>query len=102
MSWTPPPPAGAPVPLQPLSAKAAKAEAKAAKARVKALRPFYRKKRYIGLALIVALIIVAIAAPDILGFRVVDLKVTNHSSERSNYLIMVAVESADGKTQYDG
>ena len=42
---------------------------------------------------------VATSAPDALGWRNVTAKVTNNSSKRSNYIISVAVESADGKTQ---
>jgi hypothetical protein len=50
-----------PAPLAPLDAKSAKAEAMAAKARAKALRPWYKKKRFIFLGLIVLLIIILVA-----------------------------------------
>jgi hypothetical protein len=40
-------------------------------------------------------------APDSIGFRTVTMTVTNNSSKRSNYLIDVSFESADGTTQYD-
>lgn len=57
MSTMPPPP-GAPAPMDPRSAKA---DAKAAKARSKALRPWWKKKRFI-LGGLVALVVVASAA----------------------------------------
>ncbi len=38
---------------------------------------------------------------DAIGFRAVTLTVTNNSSERSNYLIDLTIESPDGTTQYD-
>jgi hypothetical protein len=44
---------------------------------------------------------VQIGSPDILGLRSVTLQVTNHSSKRSDYVIDLSVESADGATQYD-
>ncbi len=47
---------------QPQSAKEAKAEAKAEKARQKAMRPWYKKKRYIIPLAIVAIIVVAAIA----------------------------------------
>jgi len=40
-------------------------------------------------------------APDVLGIRYETVTVVNHSSKRSDYVIDVAVQSADGKTQYD-
>jgi len=40
-------------------------------------------------------------APDVLGIRYETITVLNHSSKRSDYLIDVAVQSADAKTQYD-
>jgi len=43
-------------------AKQAKAEAKAAKAKAKSLRPFYKKKRFILLAVIAVIAIIAIAS----------------------------------------
>ncbi len=52
----PPPPTIAPQPTRPWSAKDARAEAKAAAARNKALRPWYRKKRYIFSIAILAII----------------------------------------------
>ena len=137
----PPPPTIAPQPARPWSAKDARAEAKAAAARNKALRPWYRKKRYIFSIAIVAIIAIAasqgsqdstqtdssnpsaaasgidngigtkdasadvtsaILGPvDANGFRAVMLTVTNNSSERSNYLIDLSIESPDGLTQYD-
>ena len=53
---TPPPPP--PFPPQQPTAKMASADAKAAKARSKALRPWYRKKRY----WLLAIVVIAIAA----------------------------------------
>jgi ABC-type Na+ efflux pump permease subunit len=135
----PPTPASAAQPDRPLSAKEAKAEAKAAKARAKALRPWYRKKRYILTILLVVIIGIVAATsgggdksttdtaatvagvdngigsanasadvtnavlgePDAIGFRTVTMNVTNNSSKRSNYLIDLSIESADGTTQYD-
>jgi hypothetical protein len=38
---------------------------------------------------------------DVLGFQYVFITVTNHSSERSNYVIEIAIESADESVQYD-
>jgi hypothetical protein len=52
----PPPPTIERQAARPWTAKDAKAEAKAAKARSKALRPWYRKKRYVLTIAIVALI----------------------------------------------
>jgi len=40
-------------------------------------------------------------APDVLGIRYETVTVVNHSSKRSDYVIDVAEQSADGKTQYD-
>lgn len=42
-----------------------------------------------------------IQAPDALGIRYEKITAVNHSSKRSDYMIDVAVQSADGKTQYD-
>ena len=42
-----------------------------------------------------------LGATDALGFRAVTVTATNNSSERSNYLIEVSIESPDGATQYD-
>jgi hypothetical protein len=42
-----------------------------------------------------------VQAPDVLGVRYEKITVVNHSSERSDYMIDVAVQSPDGKTQYD-
>jgi hypothetical protein len=42
-----------------------------------------------------------LSAPDAIGAQYVNAQVTNHSSKASNYLITAAVESPDGKTQYD-
>lgn len=137
----PPPPHNysAHAPARPWSAKDAKAEAKAAQARLKALRPWYRKKRYIlsiGIIAIIGFVAAqgstdpaptdpsapaasgidngigtadasadvtdAVLGPvDAIGFRAVTLTVTNNSSERSNYLIDLSIESPDGTTQYD-
>lgn len=138
----PPPPTIAPQPARPWTAKDAKAEAKAAAARNKALRPWYRKKRYIFSIAIIAIIGLMVATQgskdetttnssspiaaasdidngigtkdasadvtsavlgpvDAIGFRAVTLTVTNNSSERSNYLIDLSIESPDGLTQYD-
>ncbi len=137
----PPPPTIAPQSARPWSAKDARAEAKAAAARNKALRPWYRKKRYIFSIAIIAIIAIAnspgskddttpnssnpnaaasgidngigtkdasadvsraILGPvDAIGVRAVTLTVTNNSSERSNYLIDLSIESPDGLTQYD-
>jgi len=55
---TSPPPA----PALPMDAKSAKAAAKAAKAHAKALRPWYKKKRFIFSGVIVVLIIVIAAS----------------------------------------
>ena len=139
MSVVLPPPAPPSAPLPPQSGKQARAEAKAASARAKALRPWYRKKRFIlGIPLVVIVVIMIAASagkssksastnsptptvakgigsadasgdvsgavlgqPDTIGFRAVTLTVTNHSSKRSNYIIEMAIESPDGKTQYD-
>ncbi len=38
--------------------------------------------------------------PD-LGWVSAPVKITNHSSKRSDYFIDLAIESADGSTQYD-
>ena len=60
-----PPEAGAPAPAAqtpPMDAKAAKAAAKSAQAHAKALRPWYKKKRFIGLGLIAIIVIIIIAA----------------------------------------
>lgn len=35
------------------------------------------------------------------AFATAPVKITNHSSKRSDYFIDVSIESADGKTQYD-
>lgn len=66
---TPPPPPPASTPPHasppsgaPMSAKEAKAEARAARARAKALRPWYRKKRWWVLAIVVIGIVASIAA----------------------------------------
>lgn len=76
----PPPPAMVPRPARPWSAKDAKAEAKAHTARIKALRPWYQKKRYILLIAIIAII----------GFAIANSKDSkkdpNNGSKRSNYL----------------
>jgi len=37
---------------------------------------------------------------DALGFVQADLEATNSSSKKSDYLVTVAIESADGKTKY--
>jgi hypothetical protein len=58
----PPPPTIAPTPAPKLSAKEARADSKAAKARAKALRPWYRKKRFIGMIAVVAIIGIMIAS----------------------------------------
>ncbi len=42
-----------------------------------------------------------LAAPDAIGFRHIEVTVTNNSSKRSNYLIDLSIESANGATQYD-
>ena len=42
-----------------------------------------------------------VQAPDAIGIRYEKITVVNHSSKRSDYMISVAVQSADGKTQYD-
>jgi hypothetical protein len=41
------------------------------------------------------------APPDSIGFQEITAPVTNHSSQRSNYWITAAIESADGSIQYD-
>ena len=46
----------------PMDAKTAKAAAKVAQAQAKALRPWYKKKRFIGLGLIAIIVIIVIAA----------------------------------------
>ncbi len=52
-----------PPPAPPMSPKEAQAQAKAAKAHAKALRPWYKKKRYIiGLGILAVIIISAIAS----------------------------------------
>lgn len=53
----PPPPSGFPT-----DPKEAKAQAKAAKAHAKAIRPWYKKKRYIALLAIVALFAISLAS----------------------------------------
>jgi hypothetical protein len=55
-------PPSAAVSTSPMSAKEAHAEARAAKARAKAMRPWYRKKRFIFALLIVVVIGIVIAA----------------------------------------
>ncbi len=45
--------------------------------------------------------VVKLGDTDALGFKKAELKITNNSSKRSNYLIELSLESADGKTQYD-
>ena len=40
-------------------------------------------------------------APDLIGVSYIHIPVTNNSSKASNYWIDVAVESADGATQYE-
>ncbi|HEY3088942.1 MAG TPA: hypothetical protein VGJ59_12855 [Jatrophihabitantaceae bacterium] len=40
-------------------------------------------------------------APDVLGIRYETITVVNHSSKRSDYVVDVAVQSADGRTRYD-
>jgi hypothetical protein len=47
---------------EPLDAKSAKVAAKVAQAQAKALRPWYKKKRFIGLGVIAVIVIIAIAA----------------------------------------
>jgi len=42
-----------------------------------------------------------ITVDSVLGFPSAPVTVTNHSSKRSNYLIEISLESADGKTQID-
>jgi hypothetical protein len=42
-----------------------------------------------------------VQAPDVLGIRYETITVVNHSSKRSDYIVDVAAQSADGKTQYD-
>ena len=41
-----------------------------------------------------------VQAPDSIGVRYEKVTVVNHSSKRSDYMIDVAVQSTDGKTQY--
>ena len=45
--------------------------------------------------------VVKLGDVDVLGFRKAELKITNNSSKRSNYIIELSLESADGKTQLD-
>lgn len=45
--------------------------------------------------------VVRLADPDVLGFRTAEVKITNNSSKRSNYLVELSLESTDGRTQYD-
>src|SRR5262245_16247242 len=40
-------------------------------------------------------------APDAIGVSYITIPVTNNASGRSNYFIEVAIESADGATQYE-
>ena len=40
-------------------------------------------------------------APDAIGVSYINIPVTNNSSGRSDYFIEVAIESADGATQYE-
>ena len=54
----PPLPTSAAPPSQPLTARQAKADAKAAKATAKALRPWYRKKRFLAIVIVVIIVIV--------------------------------------------
>lgn len=42
-----------------------------------------------------------VRAPDVLGIRYEKVSVYNTSSERSDYSINVAIESANGRVQYD-
>lgn len=57
MSDLPPPPSGFST-----NPKEAKAQAKAAKAHAKAIRPWYKKKRYIGLIAIAVIVIISVAS----------------------------------------
>jgi hypothetical protein len=43
----------------------------------------------------------AMQGPDALGYRRVEVSVTNHSSKRSDYLIELSIESVDGATRID-
>ena len=58
----PPPPPTISTSPQPLSAKEARADSKAAKARAKALRPWYRKKRFIFSIAILVIIGIVVAS----------------------------------------
>jgi len=134
-----------------MDAKTAKANAAAAKAQAKALRPWYKKKRFIFSGIIVALIalaavssgggsdsdkdtstpaadggttapasngaisnqssgsnpaaadvtIVSCENDDTLDIGQPKVKILNHSSKPSNYIVAIKVESPDGKTLYD-
>jgi hypothetical protein len=144
----PSPPTIAPPPTgPPLDARTAAADARAAKARAKALRPWYRKKRWwVAISLVTLIAIgaaaqnstrkgrtvsstagggatsggsnnvssglgtadasadvtdVSVGATNLIGDTPVQVTVVNNSSGRSNYVIDLAAESADGGTQYD-
>ena len=44
---------------------------------------------------------VVMDAPDVIGVSYIHIPVTNDSSKASTYMIAIAVESADGATQYE-
>lgn len=127
-----------------LSAKEAKAEAKAASARAKALRPWYKKKRFLlPLAAVVIVVVASLAGggsdeskPSVSGSGTnadspksdlsantenppaadvkitscakgdfgpeVKVRVTNHSSKESDYIITIGFEDASGTKVGDG
>ncbi len=118
----------------PLSRADARAQARASRAGAKAMRPWYRRKRFWLLGIVAIVVVGAVAGsgggdddkadvPSVSkglgtkdasadvgpvtmdaaagGLRKVRVTITNNSSGRSNYVVQVAAESADGGTQYD-
>ena len=88
-----------------------------AKAYAKALRPWYRKKRYWALGLIGGIVVISVVAGsskttvahpakddvsidscavDGSGYAAAQLAITNHSSKRSNYIVTVRFIAPDG------
>jgi hypothetical protein len=93
----PPTPTIAPTPAPRLSAKEARADSKAAKARAKSLRPWYRKKRFIGLIAIVAIIGIMIASQ---GAKNTSTKSSNPTATVSG--VNKGIGSADASADVKG
>lgn len=121
--------------------KAARVEAAEAKARSKALRPWYRKKRFWLLGAVALVVVIAVSSsgggdddePSVAAgdngvkstnsgsnaaaddveltscgtdnagkWAEAEVTITNHSSKRSNYLVEVTFENAEGTKVADG